>query len=354
MLFKLKNEYGVHGTAINWFRSYLKNRCFRVKIDDCLSKGDSLKFGVPQGSILGPVLFTLYTQEVEKIIESHGLRFHMFADDIQIYHRYSGSKSQLSTIKACLHDVKYWAKINNLKLNDKKTKFINVALKSFKHDLRDIQLFNETIPMELQAKSLGFIFDNRLSFQDQITRVRKVGYQMLGNLWRVSSTLNVPLKTQLVHACILTHIDYCNSLYYGLPNYQISRLQLLMNAAVRFIHNIRNTNTSITPFLKRSHLLPVHLRIRYKICVTVFKCLNDAAPAYLKDLITNKISLQSLRVHEDKTLLHQPSFESPLLRNRRFSIAGPKLWNELPKKLREITYITEFKSKLKTYLFEQF
>ena len=353
MLIKLKNDFGMQDTAINWFKSYLNNRCFRVKIDDFLSKGESVMFGIPQGSILGPVLFTLYTQEVGKIIESHGLKFHMFADDIQIYHHYSGSMSQLSTIKACLHDVKCWAKMNHLKLNDNKTKFINVALKSFKHDLVNIQLFNETIPVELQAKSLGFIFDKRLSLCDQITSVRKVGYYMLGNLWRVSSSLNIPLKTQLVHSCVLAHIDYCNSLYYGLPNNQIKRLQLLMNAAVRFIHNIRNTNTSITPFLKKSHLLPVHLRIRFKICVTVFKCLNGTAPDYLSNLITKKVSLQSLRVHEDKTLLHQPSFESSH-RNRRFSITGPKLWNELPKSLRTITSIMEFKSKLKTFLFEQF
>ena len=161
------------------------------------------------------------------------------------------------------------------------------------------------------------------------------------------------LKTQKAHACVISQIDYCSSLYTNLPKKELRRLQKLMNSTVRFIFNIRKPRTSITPYLKKCHLLPVDLRIKFKVCVLTFKSFHNLAPVYLQTLITPKSSLESLRIHNDKTLLDQ-SFPLNNFKNRRFSVAGPKIWNELPKSIREITSINEFKSKLKTYLFTQF
>ena len=157
----------------------------------------------------------------------------------------------------------------------------------------------------------------------------------------------------MAHACIINQIDYCNSLYYNLPKKEINRLQKLMNSTTRFIFNIRNPRTHITPYLKKCHFLPVHLRVQFKICVLIYRCLNNTAPSYLKNLISQKSSLQSLRIYNDTTLLQQP-IQLNKFKDRRFSVAGPKLWNELPKNLREIGSVNAFKTNLKTHLFSKF
>ena len=149
-------------------------------------------------------------------------------------------------------------------------------------------------------------------------------------------------------------MDYCNSLYFNLPLEQIQKLQRLMNACVRFIFRIKQRKTSITSYLKKAHILPVLLRIRFKICVTVFKCINELAPSYLCKLISKKNSLQSLRVYQDKTLLNEPLFDKQNYKNRRFTISGPCEWNMLPQSLREVSSLELFKSKLKTFLFSKF
>ena len=163
-----------------------------------------------------------------------------------------------------------------------------------------------------------------------------------------SKVKNTELKTQLVHSCILSQIDYCNALYYDLPAKDIKKLQRLMNASVRFIFNLKFQRVSITDYLKQAHLLPVNLRIKYKLCILVFKCINGSAPSYLSSLVSKKVSLPALRIASDLTLLrvHAPSQQN--FKNRRFAIAAPPLRNSLLRNIRELT------AKLKTYFYLKF
>ena len=205
------------------------------------------------------------------------------------------------------------------------------------------------------AKSLGVLIDTNLTFNNQITEISRKGFGMLRQLWRISSKLNtVTLKIQMVHSCILSQIDYCNSLYLGLPQKQIKKLQRLLNAAIRFVFNLRSRKFSITPYLKKAHILPVKLRLRFKTCTIVYKCLNGYAPSYLSDLVVKKQSLQSLRVFEDATLLHVPRLDKQNYRNKRFEIMAPREWNMIPQDIRQSETLDIFKRKLKTFLFDQF
>ena len=352
---KLHDQYGIRGTALNWFRSYLSDRWLRVKVQQCISNGRLSNFGVPQGSILGPLLFCLYTQEIHQIISKYGLQYHIFADDIQIYSPLTADCVQMNILKDCLDKIKTWTNRNSLKLNDLKTKFVEIRTRNSYNFLNSFTILNKNFECDSYAKNLGVIIDENLCFNNQINEVCKSGFVFLRQLWRISSKVkSITLKTQLVHSCILSKIDYCNSLYLNLPLKQINKLQRLLNASIRFIFNIKQRKTSITPYFKKAHILPVKLRLRFKMCVLVFKCVNGLAPHYLMSLIRRKISLESLRVFLDTTLLHEPRLERQNFKNRKFEISGPRQWNMLPQAIREITSLELFKSRLKTFLFSQF
>ena len=229
---KLNEQYGISGTVMQWFKSYATDRTFQVKIEQYYSEGKSTDYGVQQGSVLGPIIFCLYTQEIESIIEKYGLQFHIFADDITIYSPIKEDhQQQLTLIKDCLDEIQNWAEDNSLKLNNNKTKFIEIKTRKSNLSLKKLEMLGNTFNCETYAKSLGVILDVNLSFQHQITDVCRKGFGMLRQLWRISSKINdVSLKIQLVHSCILSRMDYCNSLYFGMPGKK--KLQRLLNAAI--------------------------------------------------------------------------------------------------------------------------
>ena len=129
-LFKLlQDEYGVRGTALAWFRTYTEDRTYRVQIDSTTSEHIPLQCGVPQGSVLGPVIFTLYTTPMQRIFRRHGVHYHKYADDIQLYASYNPAVpgDQAETVRQltdCIREVRQWMNLRMLKLNDDKTEMI--------------------------------------------------------------------------------------------------------------------------------------------------------------------------------------------------------------------------------------
>ena len=144
-------------------------------------------------------------------------------------------------------------------------------------------------------------------------------------------------------------LDYCNSLYIGINQVSISRLQLVQNAAARLLTGTRKRE-HITPVLASLHWLPVRYRIEFKTLLFVFKCLNGLAPIYLSELLEPYAPTRALR-SADQLLLVVPKAKLKLRGNRAFAVAAPKLWNELPLHIRQSPTLQVFKSRLKTYHF---
>ena len=137
MLSRLYNVYGIAGKALDWFRSYLTCRIQRVVIEDSVSVDQELDFGVPQGSVLGPRIYGMYTKPVGDIIQRHGLSHHSYADDTQLYmtmdHSYNDWRDGLAGIELCVSEIREWMNQNMLKLNDDKTELI-VFTSNYKQD----------------------------------------------------------------------------------------------------------------------------------------------------------------------------------------------------------------------------
>ncbi|KAI2668349.1 Unconventional myosin-VIIb [Labeo rohita] len=152
-----------------------------------------------------------------------------------------------------------------------------------------------------------------------------------------------------VHAFVTSRLDYCNSLYCGISKSQIARLQLVQNAAARFLRKCRK-HEHITPILKDLHWLPVSQRIHFKILLFVYKSLHNLAPAYLSELLHLYSPSRTLRSC-DQALLVVPHVRLKRRGARAFAVAGPQLWNILPLEIRMAPSLSSFKSLLKTYFF---
>lgn len=226
----------------------------------------------------------------------------------------------------------------------------------YESPIKSLNLDGVTIEPCKKAGNLGFTFDHLMTLGDQITATSQVCYINLRNLERIGSKLPNDLKIQLVHSNILSHmIDYCNAVYGGLSEANIQKLQKIQNASVRFIFGLygKAKRTHISPYLKEVHFLPVRYRIKFKIALLVFKCLNNIAPKYLVSLIQLRdTKRKSVRLDDDYYRLKVPPSPQYVRTDAAFAFSGPRIWNELPYSLRCMNDIKVFKSNLKTYFFQ--
>ena len=179
-------------------------------------------------------------------------------------------------------------------------------------------------------------------------------FYFLYNIRRIRKYLSCESTERLFHAFITSRLDYCNGLLYGAPEYQIKKLERVMNASARLVYLAPNY-CHITPLLRVLHWLPVRLRVDFKILLVTFKILHGFAPSYLKDLVSVlPASHYQLRRNKNGIFLERPRLRTKKrMGDRAFSIAAPFLWNSLPLPIREETSIDSFKRSVKTYLFKK-
>ena len=275
LLSRLNSVFGIQSTALQWFHSYLSDRYQSTSVNNSSSSPSQLMYGVPQGSVLGPILFVLYTTPLSDIIANHSVNHQLFADDTQL--QKSAPLNEVTNLtkelNAYTDNIKTWMTENQLKLNDDKTEALlfpfSSSLKPSTGPLPDsITLGSHNIPFSDSARNLGFIFDSKLSTKKHIIKICQTAYFELKRISSIRRFLTEDATKTLVTSYILSRLDYCNCLLMGTPNSVIQPLQKIQNFAARLVL-LAPRHHHATPLLEKLHWLPISERIKSLVCVSV-------------------------------------------------------------------------------------
>ena len=354
LLRTLQEHIGITGTALSWFRSYLSDRHQSVKIGKTVSKSRPLPYGVPQGSVLGPQLFSIYTLPLHSVIEESNMSYHLYADDTQIYFAFNpkcaiSTENMKQTIDSCTAHIGQWMTKNCLKLNSDKTEVLILTKPSVSQIVPSLTICGLTVHGSDCVRDLGVYYDHLLKLDTHIRAVCKKAFYQIHLIHRIRKFINEDAARTLVQTNVISLIDYCNGLLIELPASLLGLLQRVQNSAARVVKRLP-MSCHITPVLKELHWLPVKFRVDYKVLLLTFKSLNGLAPDYLSDLLTPYRPNRTLR-SASENLLTVPSCKTKSFGGRAFEVSAPALWNSLPSEMRKITSVDFFKRRLKTFLF---
>ena len=335
---------GVDQAAIKWFSSYLSGRTQRCSVNGKLSTARTLRCGVPQGSILGPLLFLIYINDLPNSLRDAVPR--MFADDTNL----TLSAKTLTELKLALtpelNNLSCWLKASRLSLNVAKTELMIIGSRqrlAVQCDDLEIKIDDQIIKRVDHTKSLGLTIDDHHSWCKHVDEICKKVSSAIGALKRVRPFISKETAIQIYNALIMPHFDYCSPVWDCLSGYLSDKLQKLQNRAARIITKSR-FDTSSDHLLSTLDWVRLFLRRKKQKALMMFKSMNGLAPEYLQSLFSQRRSVYNLRDSEGKLTLPKPSTN---YLKRSFSYSGAMLWNNMPKSLKTAISVNHFKQLIK-------
>ena len=354
LISRLQHTFGVTGQVLAWLSSYLQSRQSFVRWDDVSSATSVVAYGVPQGSSLGPLLFSLYIVPLSAVIQSFGLMHHQYADDTQIYISVPNDELavKVDCLERCTAGVHIWLLSNGLQLNPQKSEVIQFAVGRGRAqvDVDTISISDVDIHPSPAVKSLGVTLDRQLSFDQHVANVCKACYFHTRALRHVRPSLPDDVAKTVACSIVGSRLDYCNSLFAGMSASNFDKLQRVQNTLARVVLR-RGKYDHISSALAELHWLPVKQRVSFKVATLAFNVKRENQPSYLRDLLCDYAPSRCLRSSTQDFLRVDRS--RTVISSRAFRHVAANSWNSLPSSIRNCNNLCTFKSKLKTHLFKQ-
>ena len=342
--------YGCSERSMLLFRSYLSNRTQEVQIGNATSTKLEIRYGVPQGSILGPLMFILFINDLPLHILN--CKTDMYADDSTI-HRSGKCIKELGTIvQEDLDNVERWCETNNMYINCSKTKYMIIGTRQRIENQNcqlSLMINSEMIEKSTNEKLLGVKIDPCLKWSMQVDQLCSKVSSRIYLLSRIKQYLNLESRKLFYTGYILPLIDYCCIIWGSCSKYDTERILKLQKRAIRLILDADPLSPS-DPLFKSLQWMKIDQRIKYHKYMLLYKCLSGDAPSYLTDNFeylsnTNPYPLRNV---ENKNL-YIPKAKTEIYK-KSFTYSGTVLWNALPQDIRNSKSIGIFRERIKDHI----
>ena len=334
------HAYGLSPNACGMVMSYLCNRKQRVKVSGAFSEWSLINRGVPQGSVLGPLLFNIFINDLFYVKISGNIT--NYADDNNLSDADVCSSSLQAKLSKDANSILHWYTENSLDANPNKFQCIIMNRKGgldISIPVRDISLVSTH-----QIKVLGVTLDANLNFKSHVNNICRSASRQINALRRLSKVLTISARLKIYKSFIASNFSYCPVTWIFCGKVNSKKLEKLQERAIRFVYN--DSTSSYNELLKRGNLLPLDIyRLRF-LAIEMYKCVNNTNPRYLNQLFTQKHTNYDLR---DSNLLLQSSFNTYKYGYRSFTYYGTKLWNMLPPELKSSKNLNIFKHNIEAW-----
>ena len=337
--------YGIHNVQLTWFKDYLSNRKQATYWQGELSDFGTVTVGVPQGSILGPLLFILYINDLPKCLKHS--QIHMYADDSTQEVIGQTINEVENKLNEDFEQVALWMANHKLTLHVGKTKaqLIGTTRKVNSNTQLKITYQGKAVEQVSQAKLLGVQIDSNLTWAAQHDSVCKKVSQRIGILKRIRNLLPVNVACQLYNALILPHLDFCCTVW-GSPGnkFHTERITKLQKRAARIILQCGTQDYSSAELFKMLKWMPFQERVNFKTCILMFKSLNGLSPSYLQNFyyVSEQHSYNTRSAARNLLCTTKASLS---ILTRSFKYRGERLWNNLPTVVRSSPSLKHFKQQ---------